>query len=306
MLRIPLVLLSAFLALAAPFLNAQVFSVETTLGTRVDFQATALAPGGIIVARLTAAPGVKQVSVRLGTETIQLGGAEDKNGLEPFGLLGLDLGLKPGPQTLKLAVLYADGQTEDAGASVAIEPREFPLKKLTVPEKYVTPPTAVQDRIKRESELLAIIYGIVTPQWLGEGPFALPHDGAMAPNFGERRVYNGVPRSSHAGVDIAAPLGAPVRAANSGRVVLSRDLYFSGRTVIIDHGLGLLTVYCHFSELRTKRGDNVKKGQVIGLAGSTGRSTGPHLHWSARVCQSRVDPAALVGHLDLSSLSGPR
>jgi murein DD-endopeptidase MepM/ murein hydrolase activator NlpD len=304
--RIRLALLSALLAAAAPFLHAQVFAVKTNLGTRVDFEATALAPGGIIVARLTAAPGVKQVSLRLAKEMIQLGGAEDRNGLEPFGLLGLDLGLKPGPQTLKLTVSYADGKTEETVASVTVEPREFRLKKLTVPDKYVTPPRAVEDRIKQEAELLTLIYGIVTPRWLGEGPFILPHDGAMAPNFGEKRVYNGVPRSSHAGVDIAAPLGAPVRAANAGRVVLSRDLYFSGRTVIIDHGLGLLTVYCHFSELRAKRGDTVKKGQVIGLAGSTGLSTGPHLHWSARVHQSRIDPAALVGRLNLSSGSGLR
>lgn len=299
-----LFLLLAFLAAPAAFLHAEAFSIETILGARVDFEATALAPGGIIVARLTSATGVKRVSIGLGKETIHLGPAGSE--FEPFGLVGLDLGLKPGPQNLSLTVIYADGKTESAGATIEIEPREFPLKKLTVPDKYVTPPRAVEDRIKREAELLNMIYGLETPRWLGEGPFALPHDGRMAPNFGERRVYNDVPRSSHAGVDIAAPAGAPVRAANSGRVVLSRDFYFSGRTVILDHGLGLLTVYCHFSELRVKRGDDVQKGQVIGLAGSTGRSTGPHLHWSARVRQSRVDPGALVGRLALSSDPGRR
>jgi hypothetical protein len=303
-LRIRLVLFSAILAALAPFLRAGILPVETPRGARVEFEATTLSPGGIIVARLTAAPGVKSVKLCLGKETIHLG--PTGSGLEPFGLVGLDLGVKPGPQALTLTVIYDDGQVETAGAAVMIEPREFPVKKLRVPEKYVTPPRAVEDRIKQEAELLTMIYGTATPRWLGEGPFALPHDGAMAPDFGERRVYNNVPRSSHAGVDIAAPLGSPVRAANSGRVVLSRDLYFSGRTVIIDHGLGLLTVYCHFSELRVKRGDDVKKGQVIGLAGSTGLSTGPHLHWSARVRQSRVDPAALVGRLALSTVSGPR
>ncbi len=299
-----LILTSAFLAAAISFLHAQVRPIETALGTKVDFEATDLAPGGIIVARLTAAPGVSRAALSMGKETIRLGpaGSED----EPFGLLGLDLGLKPGPQTLKLVVSYADGRTETADAPVMVEPREFPLKKLTVPAKYVTPPKAVEDRIRQESELLAMIYAIATPRWLGEGAFVLPHEGRLAPNFGERRVYNNVPRSAHAGVDIAAPLGAPVRAANSGRVVLSRDLYFSGRTVILDHGLGLLTVYCHFSELRVKRGEDVKKGQVIGLAGSTGRSTGPHLHWSARVRQSRVDPVALVGRLALSTGGGGR
>ena len=263
-----------------------------------------MAPGGIIVARLTAAPGVKRASLGLGKDTIQLG--PSGSGLEPFGLLGLDLGLEPGAKALSLTVFYDDGRAETAASSITVEPREFPLKKLTVPEKYVTPPKAVEERIKQEAELLNMIYSMATSRWLGEGPFIIPHGGELAPNFGERRVYNGVPRSSHAGVDIAAPAGAPVRAANSGRVVLSRDLYFSGKTVIIDHGLGLQTVYCHFSELRVKRGDDVKTGQVIALAGSTGRSTGPHLHWSARLRQSRVDPTSLVGRLDLSGGSGRR
>ena len=299
-----LALLMSLLAPAAPSLAAGVFSIATALGTRVELEATALAPGGIIVARLTPAPGVKRVSLGLGKETIHLG--PSGSDFEPFGLLGLDLGLEPGTKALSLSVVYADGRTESAASSLTVEPRQFPLKKLTVPEKYVTPPRAVEDRIKREAELLSLIYGMATPLWRGEGPFIIPHDGELAPNFGERRVYNGVPRSPHAGVDIAAPAGAPVRAANSGRVVLSRDLYFSGQTVIIDHGLGLLTVYCHFSELKVKRGDDVKKGQVIGLAGSTGRSTGPHLHWSARLRQSRVDPVGLVGRLALRDVSGRR
>jgi murein DD-endopeptidase MepM/ murein hydrolase activator NlpD len=95
-------------------------------------------------------------------------------------------------------------------------------------------------------------------------------------------------------VDIAAPYGSPVKASNSGRVVLARDLYFSGNTVIIDHGLGLFTFYCHFSRLKVSRGDMVKKGAVIALAGSTGRSTGAHLHWGVKLLGSRVDPVALL------------
>ncbi len=297
MLRIRRIFLLTLLASAASILRAESFSIETAQGTRVGLEATSLSPGGIIVARLVAAPGIKRVSLSLGTQTIRLGPVE--SGLEPFGLIGLDLGINPGPRDLVLTAFQADGKTERTVRSIEIVPREFRVKKLSVPSKYVTPPRSVEERIKWESELLATVYGTDTPRWMGEGPFALPHEGEMAPNFGERRVYNNVPRSSHAGVDIAAPAGAPVRAANSGHVILSRDLYFSGKTVIIDHGLGLLTVYCHFSELKVKRGDAVKKGQVIGLAGSTGLSTGPHLHWSARVHQSRIDPSALVGRLSL-------
>jgi len=102
------------------------------------------------------------------------------------------------------------------------------------------------------------------------------------------------PRSIHAGVDIAIASGQPIKAANDGRVVLASNLYFSGNTVIIDHGLGLYTVYCHMSKLLVKRGSVVSRGQVVGLAGSTGLSTGPHLHWAAKINEARVDPLALL------------
>jgi murein DD-endopeptidase MepM/ murein hydrolase activator NlpD len=140
-----------------------------------------------------------------------------------------------------------------------------------------------------------MVYSVREEKWLGEGAFERPHPGGMTPNFGEKRIYNNVPRSTHSGVDIEAAYGSPVRASNSGRVVLAKDLYFSGKTVIIDHGLGLFTFYCHFSRLNVSRGEMVKKGAVIALAGSTGRSTGPHLHWGVRLLGSRVDPAALLG-----------
>jgi murein DD-endopeptidase MepM/ murein hydrolase activator NlpD len=271
---------------------SEVLSLQTSRGTRVDITAAAFAPGEIVVARLQADDAARQVAVHFGSETIRLGPAS--SGLEPFGLAGLDLSVKPGPLAISMTVLYADGTTESAQSSVEVTAREFPEKKLRVDEKYVTPPPEVEERIRWEAELLRTIYGVVSERWLAAGPFSLPHDGKLTPNFGERRVYNGVPRSTHAGVDIAAPYGSPVRASNAGRVVLARNLYFSGRTVIIDHGLGLFTAYCHFSRLMVKRGDVVRRGDVVGLAGSTGRSTGPHLHWAARVRESRVDPCALL------------
>jgi murein DD-endopeptidase MepM/ murein hydrolase activator NlpD len=277
----------------APSPASQALMIQTRLGTRVEFRGAAFAPGEIVVARLRADDSVRQVAVHCGGETIRLGPAT--RGLEPFGLVGLDLGIKPGPLTISITVLYADGTTESAEGSIDVSSRIFPEKKLRVDEKYVTPPREVGERIRWEAELLRTIYGIVSPRWLADGPFGLPHDGKLTDNFGERRVYNGAPRSTHSGVDIAAPYGSPVRASNTGRVVLARNLYFSGGTVVIDHGLGLFTTYCHFSRLKVKRGGVVRKGEVIGLAGSTGRSTGPHLHWAARVRESRVDPRALLG-----------
>jgi len=261
-------------------------------GTEVELVAPVLEPGQIILARLRQTPDVRKVTIRFGDTAYELGSREET--LEPFALIGLDLGLKPGPYDLEMTVVLRGGRTEKLTHRVLVGDRDFPVKKLWVKEEFVRPPPEVQDRIRREAEILEIAYSVSSSRWLGEGSFERPHPGEMAPNFGERRIYNNVPRSTHSGVDIAAPYGSPVSASNSGRVVLARDLYFSGNTVIIDHGLGLFTFYCHFSRLKVSRGDMVKKGSVIALAGSTGRSTGPHLHWGVRLLGSRVDPGALL------------
>ncbi len=261
-------------------------------GAEVEIIAPVLEPGRIILIRFVPQPDVKKVTIRFSDASYELGSGVQA--IEKFALIGLDLGLKPGPYDLEMTVFLQDGRTSELKHRLKIEERSFPVKKLWVKEQYVRPPPEVQDRIQREAEILELAYSVSSGVWLGEGVFELPHPGEMAPNFGERRIYNNVPRSTHSGVDVAAPSGSPVRASNSGRVVLARDLYFSGKTVIIDHGLGLFTFYCHFSSLKVSRGDAVRKGAVIALAGSTGRSTGPHLHWGVRLRGSRVDPAALL------------
>ena len=113
-------------------------------------------------------------------------------------------------------------------------------------------------------------------------------------NFGHRRVFNGQPRAPHSGADLSAATGTPVRAANRGRVVLAKNLFFSGNAVFIDHGLGVYSVYLHLSEIGVEPGAMVGRGDVVGLAGATGRVTGPHLHWGVRVLDARVDPFSLL------------
>ena len=281
-----------FLAASLTVSGAENLTLQSPLGTEVEFVSSSYEPGQIVLARLKNASGVKKVSIRFLDKTYDLEPAGE--GGEPFSFIGLDLGLEPGGHVFDITILRKDGQTEQLEKEFSFPAREFPVKKLWVKGKYVTPPPQVQARVQWEAELLESIYSILTTQWLGDGRFILPHEGEMAPNFGERRIYNNVPRSTHAGVDIRAPFGSPVRAANSGKVVLARELYFSGKTVIIDHGLGLFTYYCHFSRVKVKRGAMVKKGDIVGLVGSTGRSTGPHLHWGVKIQDSRVDPLALL------------
>jgi murein DD-endopeptidase MepM/ murein hydrolase activator NlpD len=118
--------------------------------------------------------------------------------------------------------------------------------------------------------------------------------GKLAKNFGDRRIFNGNRRSRHRGMDISSPAGRVVRAVNSGRIVLGRDLYFAGQTVIIDHGIGLFSMYCHLSALSVEEGAAVGKGDEIGKVGSTGRVTGPHLHWGIRLSDTYVNPLSLL------------
>ena len=211
-----------------------------------------------------------------------------------FALLGIDVQTKPGPCVLTVKVRRTGGLVETVRKDLLVVERDFPSTKLTLKPEYVTPPASLQARIKREAELVALATSIVTPEWLGDGPFALPNDAPSWANFGQRRLNNNVLQSLHTGLDLRVPFGEPIRAANAGRVAMASDLYMGGKTVIIDHGLGVFSTYGHMSKLLVKRGEAVKKGQTIGLCGSTGRSTGPHLHWSVKIFSARIDPDAML------------
>ena len=221
-----------------------------------------------------------------------MGKSETNSGLLAF--IGLDLGLESGSYDMEIFIDKVPGEREYIKKQISVLAKEFPLKKLWVDEKFVTPPKEFHERIRREREILEVIYGITTDQWLGEGLFVFPSPGEAVPNFGERRIFNEKPRSSHRGIDIIVPYGTPVKASNSGRVVLDSDLYYAGKTVIIDHGMGVFTLYCHFSKIRVERGTLVKKGEIVGEIGATGRVTGAHLHWSVKVLGISVDPYSIL------------
>jgi murein DD-endopeptidase MepM/ murein hydrolase activator NlpD len=209
--------------------------------------------------------------------------------------VGVDLDSRPGAHAVDVTFTYADGHSRVERQPVDVRAEQYPTTELTVEDRFVQLSPQDQARAEREAEETNAIYATMTPQRLWSEPFTVPVQGAKdGRNFGHRRVFNGQPRAPHSGADLRARTGTPIYAANRGRVVLAKDLFYSGNAVYIDHGVGLYTSYLHLSELKVAVGDWVERGQLIGLAGATGRVTGPHLHWGVRILDARVDPFSLV------------
>lgn len=211
-------------------------------------------------------------------------------------VLGVDLDTGAGEHVAEVTFRYGDGRARRSEEVIAVRQQAFPTTKLEVEPKYVELNPEDQARAAREAEETAKIYATLTPEMYWREPFQSPLPGVTGGrNFGHRRVFNGQPRAPHAGADLRASVGTPVQAANRGRVVLAKDLFFSGNAVFVDHGLGVYSVYLHLSRIDVEPGDMVERGEVLGLAGATGRVTGPHLHWGVRVLDARVDPFSLLG-----------
>jgi len=206
----------------------------------------------------------------------------------------VDLGAKPGSRRVEIAGRAVSGKKVHATRTVRVLPKEFPTQRLRVESRYVTPPSEAEERIAREREHLAAVYATCTPIPPVSRPFLAPVPGSPSSPFGTRRILNGVPREPHPGIDLPAAEGDPVRAAGPGRVVVAAELYYSGRTVILDHGGGLFTLYGHLSRIDVNEKAWVESGQLLGLAGATGRATGPHLHWGAKVGDRPFDPSSLL------------
>jgi murein DD-endopeptidase MepM/ murein hydrolase activator NlpD len=251
----------------------------------------AVAQGQAVQLALPDEPGLRAVEVRWNDRSAPM----VKQGSRWVSVLGADLDLPPGEYPARLTLEYADGHRNARTEAVEVAHRDFPTTRLRVAPKYVELSPEDQARAERESREIAAIYARVTPEAYWQEPFAAPLPGVHGGrNFGHRRVFNGQPRAPHSGADLTAATGTPVQAANAGRVVLAKNLFFSGNSVFIDHGLGVYSVYLHLSQMDVAPGDTVERGQTIGLSGATGRVTGPHLHWGVRVLDARVDPFSLL------------
>jgi murein DD-endopeptidase MepM/ murein hydrolase activator NlpD len=215
-----------------------------------------------------------------------------------FALAGASLETKPGAYPIQLhGETFAGrsaGQTITFEKTIRVERQRYPRMQLKVPGRYTAPSPEDQRQIEQDKETKEGAFKTLSPDREWKGSFAAPVNAEISDVFGVERVFNGSVQSTHQGLDFRVPSGTPVSAVNSGRVILARPLFFEGNCVVIDHGQGLLTLYLHLSKFSVKEGDDVSKGQPIGLSGGTGRATGPHLHLAVRWQGVYLNPQVLL------------
>lgn len=255
----------------------------------VVFAAIAAQQGQAVRLSIPDEPGIESAQLVWQDKTIPY----TRVGREWMTVVGLDLDMKPGNYTGDVRVTK-NGIVEHRSVTLNVKAVKFPVEKLQVAEKYVELSPENTERALRETKELEEIHKTISGQALWKDPFIVPIPGGVGVSFGKRRVFNGESRNPHAGADLKATTGTPIRSTNRGRIVLAKDLFFTGNTVIVDHGLGIYTLYAHLSRIDVAKDAIVERAQVVGLAGATGRVTGPHLHWGARVQNTRVDPFSLI------------
>jgi murein DD-endopeptidase MepM/ murein hydrolase activator NlpD len=218
------------------------------------------------------------------------------NGRVTFStIVGADVEAKPGSSKLFLKTTTSTGTERYAEVAFKIKAKAFRKESFSVPPGFDHMIPETIEEIRREQAAFARVFAAPSAERMWNGPFVrpVPHE-ASASSFGFRRIINGTPRAPHTGTDLSAPIGTEVLATNHGRVALVGNFFFAGGSVVLDHGGGLFTMYFHLSEFRVAEGAMVKKGDVVALSGVTGRVTGPHLHWGARLLNARIDPLQLL------------
>jgi hypothetical protein len=239
-----------------------------------------------------ATPG-ERLRVRMGDREIPTGALPA--GASPVFWIGVDLEQPPGPLDVVVEGIAGAGRPVRATARLLVLDAAYPVQRLTVSRTFTELDRATLDRVNREKAVLDRLWERWTPERLWRAPFRPPLDGvAQATGFGVRRIVNGEPRAPHTGADFAAPAGAPVLAANAGTVALAEEHFFAGKALVLDHGQGAYTMYFHLQAFLVGPGQRVDRGEAVARVGSTGRVTGPHLHWGARLNGARINPAALL------------
>ncbi len=266
-------------------------------GSALALPKQSLVPGGIAIIPLEADLGKPVFRFRGKPVLI----THNQRG-QPVALVGLPLSLKPGEYFIEGSY---GGQSHRIKKFFTVRNKQYSTQRITIKDKRkVNPYQQDMDRILKEKKRKQK----AANSWSDEEPdtnFLLPVEGIITGSYGRRRIFNGQPKRPHSGMDIAADTGVPVQAPADGVVVESGDFFFSGNVIYIHHGEGLVTVYAHLDERAVQPGERVKKGQIIGKVGATGRVTGPHLHWSVGLNGTWVDPALFLDGTDKTASKKP-
>ncbi len=255
---------------------------------RVSLSSNEVNQGGVLFIKITE-PGADAPSIRWMDKNISLLHNTEKSLFE--GFITADLEQKPG--TYDLDIIFKPSGIEKK-IKVRVLAKDYGVRRLTLPKNKVNLNDSDLKRANKESAVMNGLWNAsaASPYW--NRPFIMPLDTKITGTFGRRSIINDQPRSPHTGVDMSGKKGTPVKASNSGVIVLTGDHFFTGSTVVIDHGAGILSMYFHLDKINVKKGDKISRGGILGTVGSTGRATGPHLHWGIRVNNNRVDPSGLV------------
>ena len=207
------------------------------------------------------------------------------------GVVGIPLDARPGPQIVRLQPAQGDARDLE----FTVDDKQYEEQRLRVADKrHVDPSQRDLERIASERQRIDTALGHYSPHRVPALSLRVPVAGRRSSSFGLRRFFNDQPRNPHSGMDIAAPSGTVVRSPAPGKVIDTGDYFFNGNTVFVDHGQGVITMYCHLSRIDVKTGDDVTTGAPLGRVGATGRVTGPHLHWGVAVNRALVDPALFL------------
>lgn len=254
-------------------------------------------PGGIAIIPLEKVENSTQPDVYFNNSKVMV--LEQDH--EWYAVVGIPLEFSPGKHSLEW-----DKPSGKLTISFTVKTKEYETQHLTIKNKRkVNPNKKDLKRIKKETVKIRAALQHWTNQSTIQTRFILPVEGRLSSPFGLRRFFNGQPRKPHSGLDIAAPRGTPIKSPADGKVIATGNFFFNGNTVFLDHGQGLITMYCHMDHIDVKPGQMVKQGEPIGAIGMTGRVTGPHVHWSVSLNDARIDPSLFFSDRALAKLENP-